>query len=783
MAQRLLWSLSLIILHQLVVRANNQVVRGRIIDNATHQAIPGASLSVSDSSSNIGTTSDSAGNFKLRMPLGRHYLRVSHITYSNLSIPLLVDAGKEVVLKIEMAEKIKELNEVAIAADQYEENKVQEIGRINFTIEEAQRNAANFNDPARLVIKYPGIAVVNDQANNISVHGNSPNTISWRLEGVDIVNPNHLINAGTLNDKIARSGGGVNILSSQLMGNSSFLTGPFPSEYGNALSGIFDINFRRGNNQRREYTTQASLYGIDLATEGPLSKSNNSSYLINYRYSTIALLSLMGVKLGDEDTRFQDLSMNFYFPTKNAGNFTIFGMGGLSSNKFITTRDSSFWESNKDHYDILFYSNMFATGITHDVSLGQKTFMRSAIAISGLQTERTGSFINDQYTSTLQDEDKLQESKKSLNTSISHKVNSKNTFKTGIYLTQLHFDMQTKENLIVDSSTTISGKGTYELLEPYVNFEHKFSEKLILNSGLHFMYFTLNKSASLEPRISLNWALRKNQSIGFGYGLHSMLQQPQVYFMLIPDAADHTKHLNSGLDFTKAHHFALSYNTKVFKELKFLTQVFYQYLFNIPIEKNTSSSFSTINVIDDWVSKPLVNKGTGENYGVDVSIEKFLRSKYYFIVSSSLYNSVYKGSDGVSRNTRFNGNYTMAVVCGREASMKNDNTRTIGSNLRLLYMGGQRTTPIDPLSSSIDNTTFFIQSQAFTTQMADFYRIDFRFSVKKNKVNYTRTWAIDIQNLTNRQNIASQYYDAHQKKVVSKYQNGLIPILSYRVDF
>jgi len=762
----------------------DQIVRGRIIDNITHQPISGASISILDNCLPIGTTSDNDGNFHLAIPFGRTTLKIFHISYDNSVLPLSATGGKEIVLRVEMKERAEQLPQIEIDADRYLGNRTQEIGRMNFTVEEALRNAANFSDPARLVTQYAGISLFNDQGNNISVRGNSPNTVSWKLEGIDILNPNHLMNGGTINDRISPTGGGVNILSSQLLANSSFLTGPFSSEYGNSLSGIFDINFRRGNNIKREYTTQASLYGIDFAAEGPFTKANKSSYLVNYRYSTVALFGLMGIKFGDEDVKFQDLSVNLYFPTAKAGTFTFFGMGGLSSADFMTKRDSAEWLVDKDHSDILFFSNMLASGLTHEISLNKKTFMRTVIGFSALESERKGSILNLDYRPLLNEEDKTQQQKSSFTTMASHKINSKNILKVGGYFSRLYFYMRSTKSLLIDSATTLMGDGIYSLAQPYVNFEHRFSDALTMNAGLHSMYFTLNKSKSLEPRFSLNWRIGINQSLDFAYGLHSMLQQPQVYFMLFPETNGSNGSLNSTLDFTKSHQVALSYSRKVLKELKWITQVYYQYLYNVPIEDNSSSSFSALNVLDDWVTTPLANKGTGENYGLDMSIEKYLFSNYYFLISGSLYNSVYKGGDGVERSTRFNGNYASAITLGKErVKSKNEKNKIINTNLKILYRGGYRTTPINPVLSFVNGSTYYIQSSAFSNKMKDFFRIDFRFSVKRNKTNYTRTWAIDIQNILNYRNIAFEYYDVKQKMIISKYQNGLIPILSYRLDF
>jgi len=239
-----------------------------------------------------------------------------------------VTKGKQIIQIIEMKANPYDLQTVTIAANA-SPSPIYSTPAI--TVEKTRRFPATFFDPARVMAAYPGVVNANDQANNMAVRGNSPNGILWRLEGLDIVNPNHTSNAGTLNDRATQNGGGVNILSAQMLGNSRFLMGALPADYGNVQSGILDMQLRDGNNQQSEFTNQVGLIGVDFAAEAPLSKAKKSSYLANYRFSTIGLLSALGMPLGDEEITFQDFSFKLAFPTKNAGKVSVFGFGGLTA--------------------------------------------------------------------------------------------------------------------------------------------------------------------------------------------------------------------------------------------------------------------------------------------------------------------------------------------------------------------------------------------------------------------------------------------------------------------
>ncbi|MDB4443674.1 carboxypeptidase-like regulatory domain-containing protein, partial [Saprospiraceae bacterium] len=277
-----------------------QTIRGYVYDGYTHNPLQGASVSLVKTQ--IGTTTDLEGTYRLdEVPVGRYSLQISFVGYETLTIAeILLESGKELVLEIALKESSSSLTEVVVKSTTPNlRDKILPSAEV-LSIEETLRLPATFYDPARLVLSYAGVATNNDQANHMIIRGNSPNNMSWRLEGVEIVNPNHTSNAGTSSDRPSRNGGGVNMLSAQLLGNSTFMRGAFSAQYGNALSGIMDMNFRKGNNEKHEFTGQIGVIGIDLAAEGPLFKKNGATYLINYRYSTLGLLGSAGVDLGDE---------------------------------------------------------------------------------------------------------------------------------------------------------------------------------------------------------------------------------------------------------------------------------------------------------------------------------------------------------------------------------------------------------------------------------------------------------------------------------------------------
>lgn len=757
-------------------QSHTETIRGTVVDSDTGTPLVGASIVLLETE--LGTSTDSLGKFQLeKVPVGRYQLQVSYLGYqANTLTELLLESGKELVLDLQLTESFSDIEAVVVRAPRDDIQSMAPTVK-TLTVEETLRFPATFFDPARLASTFAGVVQNNDQANGISIRGQSPNNILWRLEGVDIVNPNHTPNAGTFSDQTTANGGGVNILSAQLLGTSYFHTSAFPVSYGNALSGVMDMYLRAGNNTKHEFTAQAGLIGLELSSEGPINDDTDASYLVNYRYSFVGLLSLMGVPVGDEDISFQDLSFNLVFPNKNGSRLTLFGMGGVSDNIFNTERDTSLWDENKDRFDIDYASKMGALGATYSQPVGQKGNWRTSVAISALTSSRISERLDANLTPQPWEADYYQQEKLSIHSYYQHKLSARSRVRMGLHLLNQSFDLNPPGDPIVGRIDRAGGGWLYQ---PYVNLQTILGKQVRLNTGFQFAYFDFTKSSAVEPRASMEWTMNKRNQLSLSYGLHSQLQQPELYF-----AVTNNDRSNRSLDFTRAHHLVLAYEYQPEPTTVLKGELYYQRLFDVPIAANLKNSYSAINQQASSLSFPLINAGTGDNYGFELSLQKYVTSGLYYLLNASIYESTYRGSDNIERDSRFNGNYIFNATLGKEWHWqgRKNKDRRLGVNGRIAYLGGFRATPID-VSASLDaGTTIFVDQLAFTTQQKDYFRTDLRIYYKTSKGSSSNTWSLDIQNLTNRKNIAFSYFDALLGEVIVKNQLTLIPILSYRVSF
>lgn len=760
----------------LVGQTYTETIRGTVVDNDTGMPLVGASVLLLDTDK--GTSTDSLGKFQLMdVSIGRYQLQISYLGYQTQIIAeLLLESGKELVLELGLTEAFSIIDGVVVRAPR---DDIQGIAPTvkTLTVEETLRFPATFFDPARLAATFGGVVQNNDQANGISIRGQSPNNLLWRLEGVDIVNPNHTPNAGTFSDQTTANGGGVNILSAQLLGTSYFHTSAFPVSYGNALSGVMDMYLRAGNNKKHEFTAQAGLIGLELSSEGPLNDDTDASYLVNYRYSFVGLLSLMGVPVGDEDISFQDISFNLVFPNKNGSRLTLFGMGGVSDNIFTAERDSSLWEENKDRFDIDYASRMGALGATYSHPIGSKGNWRTSLAVSALRSSRVSEILDTNLALQPWESDYYQQEKLSIHSYYQHKLSARTRLRSGMHLLQQSFDLNPPNDT---PSGRVDRAGGGWLYQPYINLQTVLAKPWKLNTGLQLAYFDFSQSISIEPRASLEWTPTPKHQFSFSYGLHSQLQQPELYF-----AITNNDQSNRNLDFSRAHHLVLAYDYKLTATTLLSGEIYYQRLFDIPIAANVLNSYSAINQQASALAFPLTNAGIGDNYGLEVSLQKFVTSGLYYLFNASIYESTYQGSDGIERDSRFNGNYIFNATLGKEWHWqgKKKKDRRLGINGRIAYLGGFRATPIDIEASVSSGTTIFQDELAFTEQQKDYFRTDLRIYYKTSKETSSNTWSLDIQNATNQQNVAFSYFDALLGEVIVKNQLTLIPILSYRVSF
>jgi len=762
---------------------NKQNIRGVVIDKLSQTPIIGATIVVQNSTKQ--TQTDNSGNYLFSdMAPDRYEIKVSFSGYKEVIISnVIVTSGKEVILDITMEDEFNKLNEVVVKASNKAGtiNKLASVSARTFSMEEVNRFAGGRSDVARLAANFAGVSTPDDSRNDIVIRGNSPVGVLWRIDGMNVTNPNHFASVGT-------TGGAVSALNTNLLKNSDFFTSAFPAEYGNANSGVFDIGFRNGNSKKRETTVQLGVItGLEATTEGPINKEKGSSYLVGYRYSLAGVAQAAGVDIGTTATpTYQDLTFKLNGSTTKFGKFSLFGILA-SSTINIDGGNSNTLYGNGNQVD--FASKIGILGLNHFKQINSKSYMSSTIGLN--YTNNTiNSYDFDRATSTSFTKEMSDVGKTGYNfrTTYNLKINSKVFFKAGIQDELMGLDLfyKTKQNSN-DAWKQIWDNSSYtNLAQAFVHGKFNLSDQLTLNAGLHSQKFFLNESFSIEPRLGLKYAINSQSSFNLGYGLHSQMQPINVYFLQTQNQDGSYSYNNKNLDFTKSQHFVLGYDLQPLKDWRLKTEIYYQQLSNVPV--NTfSSSYSMLNTGSSFKTEledNLTNTGTGKNYGAEVTIEKFFSNGYYGLFTSSLYLSKYKGSDGIERNTAFNGKYVFNILGGKEWKVGNENRNKFATDIKFTNAGGRAYTPID-LTASQSLNREVVSSDAYSANYTNYFRLDVKgtYTINSKNKQLSQSFSLDLQNVSNHKNMFSQSYDNQRQNVSTTYQLGFFPNFIYKLQF
>ncbi|PPK87397.1 carboxypeptidase-like protein [Neolewinella xylanilytica] len=753
-------------------------LKGRVVDADNRQPVPLATVIIVGSSPLVGQITDEDGYFKLtEVALGRVTIRVSSLGYEDRVVPnIVLISGKEFYAEVELKEAFTTLAEVVVKPETDRggvQNEMALVSSRSLSIEAAERYAGGIGDPARLVSSFAGVAGTGDGNNDIIVRGNNPRFVQWRLEGIEIPNPNHFSGEGL-------TGGPISVLNSRMLANSSFYTGAFPAAYGNVLSSVFDVDFRNGNTDKREHSFSVGALGIDFTTEGPIDRQRRSSYLVNYRYSTLGLLDQLGVVDFGGVPQYQDAAFKVQVPTGKLGTIFLFGMGGDSR---IDTEYREFEDSEQVTSRYSQRSRVGIVGVKQVIATGKDAYLKTVVSYSGNGSTTGGMRVFDTPTLEEDSDARLANTALRISSTIHHKLGARHLLTAGVVGSFFYFDFASKRFDVAADEFRVGQDitGTASLMQGFTSWKWRIAEHLSLVSGLHLEKTSLNREISLEPRASLRYDFTDRQAVTAAFGVHGNMTSLSNYFAVVYEEGQPIQP-NTTLKLLKARHFVVGYENRLSDQLRLKVEAYYQSLYDIGVETG-ESSYSLINQQADYSDRRLESTGLGRNYGIDLTLEKYFSSNYYFLVTGSLYQARYRGSDAVWRNARFNGNYLANVLVGKEFPVGKARNNTWAVNGKFNLLGARYLMAIDLDRSIANGSAVYDEAHAFTDRGENVISLNLATSYQVNREKVSHSFKLDVQNVTGNEAVIDYYYNTVNQQIEEGTQLSLLPVLSYTLNF
>lgn len=756
-----------------------QHIRGRVKSRILQSPLRGATIKISGPSTRT-VFSDENGNFEINdIPAGGYAVSTSRVGYvSTEQLELVNNSAKDSYIEIYLDEQLKQLQEVHVfyKGNYVSPNPMVLSGANHLTPEKASRFAGSMDDPARMVTAFAGVSS-GVSTNSIAVRGNAPNMLLWRLEGIEIENPNHFANISSL------GGGVLSSLSGHVLGSSEFLVSAFPANYNNAVAGVFDMKFRNGNTKRQQYTFQAGILGLDLAAEGPIKAFSGGSYLMNYRYSSTGLANKLKSKNKlDQILDYQDLNFKVTIPTTKFGEISLWGTAlkdHFSSDLVAADR----WKYRDDSK----YSEMkqlsAALGLSQRINIRENAYLRNTISKVMSRTEAfedilSFSMAHRPYLNFKNSNDNLV-----ISSSYNRKFSAKHSNMTGVTVTRKSFDIDfdMAPSFLAPPEQISASKGSTTLLSAYSSSLFHFNDRLSGTAGVNIQFLSLNNDKSLEPRLSLRWMKSAQSIFTAGYGLNSRMSTMDLYF--VKSSKEEKSTPNRDLGFLKSHHVNVSYERKLSHGRRFQIEPYVQFLYHVPVIPD--SSYSIVNRSDFYVKDLFKNEGKGINLGVDFTYEQSLRDGFYYLFTATLFSSRYRGGDNIWYNTRFNRTFVTNFLVGKEWFIGQDKRDVLAVNLKLVFQGGERYSPVD-FSATMkhpEKDVIYDNQQAFSKQLPAMPLVNYGVSYRMNRGKVSHEWALKGLNANGYKEYYGHQYNFTTGLVDAIRRKSSVFNIYYRFDF
>ena len=736
---------------------------GSVEDKNTLENLLGVNITIEGT--DLGTTTDMEGMFKISLPVGTYAVTASYVGYKKVTqYNIEVSSGNDRMLSFSLEPDAGMLNVVVLDTDRetsaISTDMVTPLSVQQLTSQEIKSNPGGNFDVSKVVQTLPGVGLSNGigERNDIIIRGGAPNENVYYLDGIEIPVLNHFQTQGS-------SGGAQGILNVSFIESLKLSTSAFDSKYNDALASTFVIKQRNGNPDRFSGNVRASLTESVLTLEGPLSPK--TTFLSSARTSYLGLLfKLIDLPIRPDFYDFQ-YKVNHKFNDKTT--LTAIGIGAIDNFSFAPTRDAS-----PENIYVL-RSTPYINQWTY--TMGFNLNRRIANGYMNFSLSRN------MFHTTLdkfEDEQKIEEKRTLLVNS--DETENKFRFDYNKFVNDWRFSIgsdvqyvgyngnvfnKIRQEIKDDGGVVISPEQTITF-DSKINFwkyglfahvsKHFFNEKLLLSGGVRtdmnsFTNDGQNPIKTLSPRLSASYSIdsqwRVNGSVGTYY-------KTPIYTALgYKDASG--EFINKDLDYTRSTHYVLGTEYMPKRSLRFTFESYYKRYSNYPISgltgvslANQGSQFGSVG------SEPILSDGKGETYGLEFFVQQKMTDRLFYVASYSYVVSKFSGADGEFKSSSWDNRHLFSATFGYKFHKDWD------LGLKYRFAGGSPYTPFDMVASQ---QNYLLIGEGIPdvdllneSRLSNYSQLDLRID-KKYFFNKTSLIVyLDIQNLMANKNENEPYY-------------------------
>lgn len=730
---------------------------GTVENINTREKLAGATITVEGAS--FGTVTDSAGNFKLNIPVGTYSFHVSFSGYKPYTqYNVEITSGNDQIVRYELQPEAKALEGIvikydrkssAVATDMFTPLSVQQL-----TTQEIKSNPGGNFDVSKVIQTLPGVGLSNGvgERNDIIIRGGAPNENVYYLDGVEIPVLNHFQTQGS-------SGGAQGILNVSFIESLKLTTSAFDSKYNDALSSTFVINQRNGNPERLTGNIRTSMTETVLTLEGPLSPK--TTFLSSARKSYLGLLfKAVDLPIRPDFYDFQ-YKVNHKFNDKTT--LTAIGIGAIDNFSFAPTK-----KSTPENIYVL-RSTPFVNQWTYTMGFTLNRKIKNGYMNFILSRNMFNTRLD-----KFEDENKIEQNR----TLLVKSYEAENKFRfdynkflngwklsagldaqyvgyTGNVFNRISNEITDSNGNIISPARTIqfNSKINFWKYGAYAQAAKRFiDDRLLLSGGIRTDMNSMtttgnNPLKTLSPRLSASYRLADKWNLNASAGTY--FKVPVYTALGYKDAAGNF--INKDMAYTHSTHYVMGVEFLPKNSTRFTLEGFYKRYSDYPVSEATGISLANQGTQFGSVgSERILTNGKGEAYGIEAFVQQKMTKNIFYVISYSYVVSKFSGTDGILKPSSWDNRSLFSATIGYK--MKKD----WEFGLKYRFAGGNPYTPFD-MTASQQNYMLLGQgipdaAQLNQNRLSNYNQLDFRVDKKFNFKKTSLGLYLDIQNLLMQKN-------------------------------